>query len=150
MPSLAKNKKAFHDYEILEEYEAGVMLLGTEVKSVRKGDVSLKGGFVTEHGAELLLTNVHIGAYKPAAQNNHEPLRSRKLLLKKVEVNKIIGKLSQKGVSCVPLEFYTKASHIKLRIAIVKGKKLYDKKRDKKEKDIRRDAARELRGRKRG
>ncbi len=109
MPSLSKNKKAFHDYEILEEYEAGVMLLGTEVKSVRKGDSSLKGGFVTEHGEELMLTNVHIGAYKPAAQHNHEALRSRKLLLKKIEVNKIIGKLFRKACPACHWSFIPKA-----------------------------------------
>ncbi len=86
MPTLAKHKKAYHEYEVLEEYEAGIMLAGSEVKSLRKGNVSLKGSFITEHAGELMLTNTHIGSYKPAAQNNHDPVRSRKLLLKKNEV----------------------------------------------------------------
>lgn len=149
MPSLAQNKKAYHDYEVLEEYEAGLVLTGSEVKSLRQGNASLKGSFVTALGQNLVLTNTHIGMYKPAAANNHEPLRSRRLLLKESEIKKILGKLTQKGFSCVPLEIYTKRQFIKLKLAVVRGKKLYDKKRDKKERDIRRDAERELRGLKR-
>ena len=144
MPSFAKNKKAYHDYEILQEFEAGVQLLGTEVKSVRKSSIGLKGSFVTEKDGELFLTNVHIGAYKPAADKNHEPLRSRKLLLKTSEINKIIGQISTKGTSCVPLEFYGKGKHVKVKIALVKGKKLYDKRQTKREKDTERDLRRQL------
>jgi len=149
MPALAQNKKAYHDYEVLEEYEAGLVLTGSEVKSLRQGNASLKGSFVTAHGEALMLTNAHIGHYKPAAANNHEPLRSRLLLLKASEIKKILGKLTQQGFSCVPLEIYAKKHFIKLKLAVVRGKKLYDKKREKKDRDIRRDAERELRGLKR-
>jgi SsrA-binding protein len=131
MPVLAKNKKALHDYEIIEKYEAGIVLTGSEVKSVRSGNVSLKGAFVTMHisgkGTEFSLINCHIEPYPMAGPHQHETERSRKLLLNRREIASIIGKTQQKGLTLVPLTLYTKGSRIKLEFALVRGKKQYEK-----------------------
>ena len=137
-----RNKRAYHDYEILETYEAGIVLTGSEIKSVRDGNVSLKGSFVTVHGNNLVLTNAHIAHYKPAGQNQHDPTRSRRLLLKRSEIDRFIGALSTKGVTAIPLELYLKGKWAKVRIGIGRGKKLYDKRRDIKEREERRRMAR--------
>lgn len=147
MPMLSKNKKAYHDYEILEKFEAGIQLMGPEVKSCRAGNINLKGGFIqidTNHDAWL--EKAHISPYKMASKNNPDPYRKRKLLLHEKEIKKIESKLNEKGVTCVPLELYTKGGLIKLKIAIVKGKKLHDKRLDLKNKAQNLDIQRTLRG----
>jgi SsrA-binding protein len=144
MKTIAANKKARHDYHIMEEYEAGLMLTGTEVKSLRDGRASLIGSFAKVINEELFLIGTHIPEYENGNIQNHEPLRDRKLLLHKKEVNKIIGSISQKGFVCVPLSVYFSSSgYAKVKLGIGKGKKLYDKreaiKKDMQKRDIDRD-----------
>ncbi|PIR66592.1 MAG: SsrA-binding protein [Parcubacteria group bacterium CG10_big_fil_rev_8_21_14_0_10_36_14] len=143
--SLSENKKAYHDYEILEKYEAGIVLYGFEVKAVRNGNMSLKGAYVTFHNNEAFLTGSYIGKYKPAGGlSDYEPERSRKLLLKKREILYLKGKSEVKGLTILPLLVYTKGSKVKIEIGIGKGKKQYEKKEIKKKKDIERDIKRTL------
>jgi SsrA-binding protein len=128
MPILAINKRAHFDYEILERYEAGIVLLGHETKSIKNKHVSLKESFVTIHGKELYLTNAHITPYaKAGIINNHNPTRPRKLLLKKSEIKHLIGKSRTQGLTLVPIKLYTKKRLIKLEFGLGKGKKEYDK-----------------------
>lgn len=127
MPSYAKNKKALHDYEILEDYEAGIALNGDEVKSVKANQVNLKGGFVDVENDEAYLNEVHISRYKHSARAHHEPTRKRKLILHKKEIARLAQAISQKGVTAIPLDLYSKGGLIKLRIGICRGKKLHDK-----------------------
>ncbi|MBU1119366.1 SsrA-binding protein SmpB [Patescibacteria group bacterium] len=148
MPQIyAKNKRARYDYEILETYEAGLMLTGQEVKSVRDKTVSLKGSFVTLKGNEAYLTNAHISPYKHAGKlKAYDPTRSRKLLLHKHELNSLIGKLKQKGLTLVPLLLYNKNSRIKLSFGLGKGKKKFDKRDSIKKRDVERKIQRMMRG----
>ncbi len=128
MQILAINKRANFDYEIIEKYEAGVVLLGHEVKSIKTKHISLKEAFVTIHGNELYLTNAHIPLYVHAGiVPNHSPTRPRKLLIKKSEIKHLIGKARTLGLTLVPLKLYTKKRLIKLEFALGKGKKKYDK-----------------------
>lgn len=132
---LAKNKKAFHDYEILDKFEAGIKLNGPEVKSVRARNVNLKGSFVdVDSHNEAWANEIHISPYRFAHERNLDPTRKRKLLLKRKEIGKIEAAINQKGVTCVPLEIYLKGGLIKLTVGIVRGKKLHDKRRDLKKK----------------
>lgn len=145
MTTLSKNKKAFHDYEILETFEAGIQLIGPEVKSCRTGNLNLKGSYISispKH--EVWLEKAHISPYKLAGKNNADPYRNRKLLLNEKEISKIETKLNEQGVTCVPLELYTKGGLLKLKIGLVKGKKLYDKRGDLKKKAQNLDIARAL------
>jgi len=131
MTNLAINKRANFDYEILEKYEAGLVLFGYEVKSVKTGHVSLKEAFVTIHTGGLYLTNAHIPLYKHAGKvSDYNPTRPRKLLLKKSEIKHLIGRARTQGLTLVPIRMYTKRRYLKLQFGLGKGKKEYDK-RDK-------------------
>ncbi len=121
------NKKARFDYEILETYEAGIVLTGSEVKSLRDKSVQLKDSYISFIKDEAYLQNAHISPYKASSYNNHSPERLRKLLLHKEELQKIFGKIKEKGLSCVPLKIFFKKGLVKLDIALVRGKKLHDK-----------------------
>jgi SsrA-binding protein len=136
MKIVAENKKARHDFEIIETYEAGMVLRGSEVKSIRDGSVNLKDSYVSFKGDEAFLQNAHIGVYKASSYNNHEPERLRKLLLNRNELNKIFGKMRERGLNCVPLKMYFKGGRIKIEIALCKGKKQHDKREAIKKKDV--------------
>ena len=131
MTELAYNKRAHFDYAILEHFEAGLVLTGAEVKSVKTGHVSLKGAFVTRRGTELFLTNANIPFYQFAGDpKNYDPTGPRKLLLKRSEIKKLIGKMAVEGLTLIPLRVYTKKRLIKLEFALAKGKKAFDKRQD--------------------
>lgn len=140
---LANNRKARFNYTIEEELEAGIMLLGSEVKSLRAGGVNISDGYVAEIKGELVLLNLHIAEYKGANKFNHEPLRQRKLLLHKKQIEKLLGKIQTKGLSVIPLSMYFNSRNIvKINLGICKGKKLYDKRASIKERDEKRSAQR--------
>ena len=145
MPTLAVNKRAHFDYQISDKYEAGLVLQGGEVKSVRAGHISLKESFVTLKDSEFFLTNAHIPFYKQAGKiKNYDPTRSRKLLLRKSEIKHLIGKLRITGLTLVPIRMYTKKRLLKLEFGIGKGKNKFDKREDLKKKDANRDIQRAL------
>lgn len=145
MKIVAKNKKAYHDYFIQDGLEAGIELQGTEIKSVRNGNVNLKDSYVKIKDNEAFLENVHISPYEQGNRFNHDPLRTRKLLLHKKEILKLINKLKEGGLTIVPTKMYfNHGSKVKIEIAIAKGKKLYDKRQDLKEKDAKRDMEKAL------
>ena len=139
---IATNRKARHDYHIIETYEAGIELKGTEVKSIRKGNVNLKESFARILHGELFLMNMHVNPYEQGNINNHDPLRNRKLLMHKKQINKFIGKLSQKGLSLVPLSLYLKRQKVKVELALAQGKKKHDKRESIKKRDIEREERR--------
>ena len=141
---IANNKKARFEYSILDTLEAGIQLVGTEVKSLREGRCSIGEGYITEENGELFLKNVNIAAYTHGNINNHEPLRKRKLLLHNKEIYRIIKNIKEKGITVIPLKFYFKGSIIKVEIGICKGKKLYDKRESIKERDTKKSIEREL------
>lgn len=134
-----KNKKAYFDYTIIKEMEAGIELVGTEIKSVRKGSVDLKDSFVTIKNNEAYLLNVYIAKYEEGNRFNHEERRTRKLLLHKEEIKRVKEEKETEGVSIVPLKMYIKGNHAKVLIAIAKGKKLYDKRESIKKRDLERE-----------
>jgi len=138
------NRKARHDYHILETYEAGLILKGTEVKSIRNNQVSIKESYAQFKGLELYIVNMHISPYKFGNRFNLEPKRDRKLLLQKKQLAKLKGKIEQKGFTLIPLRLYFKNGFAKMEIGLAKGKKLFDKKRDLTQKAIQRDTEREL------
>jgi len=145
--SLADNRRVRHDYHVLETLEAGLSLLGTEVKSVKAGHMSLRGAFVTMHGDEAYLTNATIPPWQVKnAPADYDPTRSRKLLIKRAELKHLLGSKQAKGLTIVPLRAYIKGPRIKLEIALARGKKKYDQRQAKKERDIKRDVERLLRG----
>jgi len=149
MATYAINKRAGYDYELLQRYEAGVSLLGHEVKSIKTGHISLKGSFVNVRGNEAYLTNALVPLYTHANRNTvYEPTRSRKLLLKRSEIKSIIGKRQAEGLTLVPIRIYTKGRHIKLEFAIGKGKKKHDKRSAIAKRDSDRKVQRALRVRK--
>ena len=125
--SVAENRKAFHDYFILETFEAGVALLGTEVKSIREGGANLRDSFARIEAGEVWIYNVHIRAYSNRGYSDHEPLRKRKLLLHRSEIRKLIGKTVEKGMTLVPVRMYLKNGRVKIAISLAKGKKEHDK-----------------------
>lgn len=136
MKIIAKNRKASFEYYILDKFEAGIVLVGSELKSLRQGKVNIADSFCDIHSNELFLLNSHIAEYRGANRFNHEPTRKRKLLLHRKEINKIIGKIQTKGMSVVPLLIYfNNKNKVKLEIAIVQGKKLYDKRKSIKDKE---------------
>ncbi len=137
---LASNRRAFHEYHVHERFEAGMALTGTEVKAARAGKVQLKDGFVEFRDGEAFLTSVHIGAYSHGNRENHEPERPRKLLLKRREISRLFGRTQSKGFTVVPLKVYLKGNRIKVEIALVQGKKLYDKRQAARERDLDREA----------
>ncbi len=136
---IANNKKAYHDYFIEQKYEAGIELVGTEVKSLRGGKCSIKESFIRIEGGQVYIYGMHISPYEKGNIFNKDPLRVRKLLLHRYEINKIMGKISEKGYTLVPLQVYLKGSLMKMEIALAKGKKLYDKRQDIAKKDIQRE-----------
>lgn len=145
MSTLAINKRAVFDYEILDKFEAGLVLGGAEVKSTKRGHLSLKGSFVTMHDGELYLTNAHISPYPFANPlTAYDPTRSRKLLVRKAEIKSLVGKLHVKGLTLVPLRVYTKRRLIKLEFAVAKGKKAHDKRSDIAKHEAKREIERKL------
>lgn len=148
--TVAQNRKARHDYHIEQVYEAGIALTGTEIKSVRAARVQLKDSFARVQDGELLLYNVHISPYEQGNRFNHEPERTRKLLMGRLEILKLNGLIREKGYSLVPLSIYLKGGWAKVELALVKGKKNYDKREDLKKKESARDIERALRERQKG
>lgn len=145
MKIIAKNKRAYHDYEISDTFEAGIVLAGHEVKSVRAGHVSLKGSFISIRAGEAYLTNAHISLYSLAANiKSYDPVQSRKILLHRREINKIIGLTDAQGKSVVPLAIGLVRGLVKLQIGVGRGKKLYDKREVQKKRQMLRDADREI------
>ena len=142
--SLAANKKAYHEYEILTEYEAGIELHGTEVKSIRAGKMNLKESIIKIMKNEVYLINCHIAPYEQGNIFNKDPLRTRKLLLHRKEINQLIGKVQEKGLTLVATKAYLKGRRIKIQVALAKGKKLYDKRQTIKDKDINRELERDF------
>ena len=141
---VANNKKAYHDYFIDETYEAGVALHGTEVKSLRMGKCSIKEAFVRIEDGEVFVYGMHIRPYEKGNIFNKDPLRIKKLLLHKYEINKLAGKVAEKGYTLVPLQVYFKDGKAKVEIGLARGKKLYDKRQDIAKKDLRRETEREF------
>ena len=141
---IATNKKAYHDYFIEDTYEAGVVLVGCEVKSVRAGAVNLRDSFVIIKNGEVWMLNVHIAPYKMGSYNNVDSKRTRKLLLNKREINKLRGKVEQKGYTLIPLKIYFKDALVKIEIGLCKGKELHDKRAAIKEKEVKRSIDRTL------
>ena len=144
MKLIANNKKAYHDYFILETYEAGIALHGTEVKSLRIGKCSIKEAFIRVENEEVYVYGMHISPYEKGNIFNKDPLRVRKLLLHKSEIRKLLGKTKEKGMTLVPLKVYFKDSLVKVEIGLAKGKKLYDKRQDIAKKDQQREAQRDF------
>jgi SsrA-binding protein len=145
--SIARNKRAKHDYHILDTWEAGIVLTGSEVKSLRNGKANISDAYGIVKDGEVHLLNLHISPYEQASHFNHEPTRTRKLLLHKREIKKMIGSVERQGLTLVPLELYFKRGKAKVAIGLGRGKKLYDKRADEKERDDQRDMQRALRTR---
>ena len=141
---IANNKKAYHDYFILEKYEAGLVLHGTEVKSLRMGKCSIKESFIRVEDGEMFVYGMHISPYEKGNIFNKDPLRVRKLLLHRRKIDKIFGKMKEKGITVVPLQVYFSGSLVKMEIGLAKGKKLYDKRNDIAKKDQKREAQRDF------
>ena len=141
---IANNKKAYHDYFILDTYEAGIALHGTEVKSLRMGKCSVKESFIRVENGEVFIYGMHISPYEKGNIFNKDPLRPRKLLLHKAEINKMLGKTKEKGMAIVPLKVYFKGSLVKVEIGLARGKKLYDKRNDIGKKVQQREAQRDF------
>ena len=139
--SIAENRKAFHDYHLLDTFEAGIALLGTEVKAIREGRVNLRDSFARVDAGEVYLYNVNISSYSSRGYADHEPLRRRKLLLHRDEIRKLIGRTVEKGMTLVPIRLYFKSGRVKVAVSLAKGKKDYDKRETIK----RREADRETR-----
>jgi SsrA-binding protein len=147
---IAQNKKARHDYSILDVYEAGLVLKGTEVKSLRQGRASLVDGFATIDDGEMFLRNVHIPEYTQGSWTNHEPRRTRKLLLHREEIGRLIGKTQESGLTIVPLSLYFLDGKVKVELALARGKRTYDKRQDLARRDADREVARALGRRSKG
>lgn len=144
---LARNKKARHDFFIENTYEAGIELKGTEVKSVRQGRVNLKESYATVDNGEVIVKSMHISPYEKGNIFNVDPLRDRRLLLHRGEINRLVGAVQQKGYSLIPLEVYLKGSLVKVKLGLAKGKKLYDKREDMARRDAKRNIERQLKER---
>jgi SsrA-binding protein len=146
---ICNNKKAFHNYFIEEKFEAGMVLKGTEVKSLRQGKANLNDSFALVKSGEAFLNNLHISPYDFGNRENHDPDRMRKLLLHRKEITKLFSKVREQGYSLIPLRLYFKNGLVKVEMGLAKGKKLYDKREDMKQKDMRRDVAHALKNRNR-
>jgi SsrA-binding protein len=144
MKVIAKNKKAFFDYEIIDSYECGIQLKGTEVKSIKEGRISLKEAFVRVLSNEIYLINAHVPEYLQGNQFNHEPTRSRKLLMHRKEIDRLMGKIKEKGLTLVPLKVYLKNRLVKVEIGLGKGKKAHDKRQIIKDRENKREMARAI------
>jgi SsrA-binding protein len=140
---IAENRKARHDYNIEDTYEAGIVLVGTEVKSLRMGKANLKDSYARIKNGEVFVYQMHIGAYPFAYYNNHDPLRSRKLLLHNYEIKKLYGKVNEKGYSLIPLKMYFKDGKVKLSLALARGKQSHDKREPIRRRDQKRELERE-------
>jgi SsrA-binding protein len=145
MPDVAVNRQARHRYNLLDKWEAGMVLTGTEVKSLRGGNVQLKDGYASVRDGEVWLHNVHIPPYAPATRENHDPDRSRKLLLHRREIERLIGKTKERGLTLVPTRLYFKGPHAKVEIALARGKDVGDKRQALKEREMRREMERAIR-----
>lgn len=141
---IANNKKAYHDFFVDDTYETGISLAGTEVKSLRMGKCSIKEAFVRIENGEVIIYGMHISPYEKGNIFNKDPLRPRKLLMHRYEINKLMGKIKEKGMTLVPLKIYFKGSMVKVEIGLARGKKLYDKRQDIAKKDQRREAEKEF------
>ena len=141
---VSQNKKARHDYEIINTYDAGIVLKGTEVKSIRAGKINISDSYAKIKNGEVWLINAHISEYEKGNYNNHDPLRDRKLLLNKREIRKLISYTQEKGMTLVPLKVYFKKGKAKIELAVAKGKKLYDKREDIAKKDLQREYQRKI------
>jgi SsrA-binding protein len=146
---ICNNKKAYHDYFIEEKFEAGMVLKGTEVKSLRLGKANLNDSFALVRNGEAFLNNLHISPYDFGNRENHDPDRMRKLLLHKKEITKLFSKIREQGYSLVPLRLYFKHGIVKVEMGLAKGKKLYDKREDMKKKDMHREVAQAMKSRRR-
>ena len=142
--TIAKNKKAYHDYVIIETYEAGISLMGSEVKSIRNGRVNLKDSWCSIIKGEIFVNGMHVSVYEQGAMWCRDPLRVRKLLMHKKEINKLFGQIQQQGYSIIPLSVYFKGSNIKLENGLCKGKKIYDKRDEMAKKSAKRSIERAL------
>ena len=141
---IANNKKAYHEYFIEDKYEAGIALFGTEIKSLRMGKCSIKEAYIQIQNNEVYVIGMHISPYEKGNIFNRDPLRTRKLLLHRAEIRKLIGRTAERGYTIVPLQVYLKGSLVKVEIGLAKGKKLYDKRQDIAKKDARREAERDF------
>ena len=142
--NITVNRKARHEYNILQTLEAGIVLVGTEVKSLRQGKANLVDSYATIKNSEAWLLNLHISEYTQGNINNHDPKRERKLLLNKSEIRKLIGKTKEKGLTLIPLRLYFKKGKVKVEIALARGKKVYDKRKDIAKRDFERDQERKI------
>lgn len=147
MKIVCQNRKAFHDYSIEETLEAGIQLLGTEVKSLRDGRANLSDSYVLIKDSEIFLFNCHISPYSHGNIMNHDPLRTRKLLLHKKEIERLLGKVQQKGFTLMPLKIYFKGSYVKVEVGLAKGKKVYEKREAIKEREAKRTIERVMKSR---
>lgn len=145
--TVARNKRARHDYELLESWEAGLALTGTEVKSLRAGQANMNDAFGIVRDGEVFLVNLHIAPYTHGGRDNHEPTRTRKLLLHRREIRRLIGSVERKGLTLVPTELYFRRGRAKVRIALGRGKKEHDKRQDLRKRDAEREVARVFRAR---
>ena len=141
---IAQNKKAYHDFFVDETYEAGIALFGTEVKSIRNGSVNLKDSYCYVENGELFASGIHVSPYEKGNIFNKDPMRIKKLLMHKYEINKLNGKLQQKGLTLVPLQVYLKGGLVKVEVGLARGKKLYDKRESLAKKDMKREAEKEF------
>ncbi len=144
---VATNKQAYHNYNIIDTYEAGLVLQGSEVKSIREGQVNLKDSFVRIDDGEAYVLNMYVAPYKPASKLQHEPYRKRKLLLHKREILKLMGKVQEKGYTIIPTKLYFKNGKAKLEIALAKGKAKHEKRQAIKERDLKRELSKKYKGR---
>jgi SsrA-binding protein len=145
--TLSSNRKARYDYHIEETYEVGIALLGSEVKSIRQGRANLRDSYAAVERGELVLHNCHVSPYEQAGQFAPDPLRPRKLLMHRAEIQRLIGKVEQKGLTLVPLSLYLKGPHVKVSLALARGKRQYDRREDIKAREADREVARMSRGR---
>ena len=144
--TIAQNKKAYHDYFVIDQYEAGIELFGTEVKSIRQGRVNLKDSWCGVKGGEIFVNGMHVSPYEQGNIFNRDPMRVRRLLMHKREIMRLLGESKQQGLAIIPLSLYFKNGRAKLAIGLCKGKKLYDKRSSEAERDAKRDVEREFRG----
>jgi SsrA-binding protein len=141
------NRQAYHDYYIERTIEAGIALMGTEIKSIRDGKVNLRGSYAIARNGELWLENAHIAVYEHGNRYNHEPMRSRKLLLHRREISQLVGRVETKGLTLIPLKLYLKGGRAKIELGLGRGKKLYDKREAIAERDVKREIERAIRTR---
>ncbi len=146
---IATNRKAHHLYHVVDTYEAGIALVGTEVKSLRQGKVNFRDSYASVERGEVLLHNLHISHYEQASRFNHDPTRPRKLLLHRIEIRRLLGKTAEKGLTLVPLKMYFKGKVVKVELALAIGKKLFDRRKTIKDREVERELRRALKERQR-